>query len=134
MSQVLREIPAFKFSAQTGFLALSNNLPILGDEMKKIANSIDNVTQKRKGWGAAFLEMGKNILSFGGAMTILIGLLPMIIPYIQELISGSKELTDEQKKLNEQLKDNEKSVYSNANAYKVFKGEITESQAKFLDL
>ena len=36
INQITRELPAFTFSAQTGFLALSNNIPILTDEIGKL--------------------------------------------------------------------------------------------------
>src|SRR5690606_37899941 len=36
INQITREMPAFAVSAQTGFLAISNNLPILADEIKRI--------------------------------------------------------------------------------------------------
>jgi hypothetical protein len=41
INQISRELPAFTFSAQTGFLAISNNLPILVDEINrlKVANA-----------------------------------------------------------------------------------------------
>lgn len=36
LNQVLREAPAFAYSLQTGFMAISNNLPMLVDEFKKL--------------------------------------------------------------------------------------------------
>jgi hypothetical protein len=37
INQITRELPAFTYSAQTGFLAISNNLPILFDEISKVS-------------------------------------------------------------------------------------------------
>jgi len=36
INQITRELPAFTFSAQTGILALSNNIPILTDEIGRL--------------------------------------------------------------------------------------------------
>ena len=103
MSQVLREIPAFTFSAQTGFLALSNNLPILGDEMKKIANRIDEVTGKKVGWTTAFVEMAKTAVSFGGIMTVIIGLLPTLVGWLTRKKQADNEAAESQKEHNETM-------------------------------
>lgn len=37
INQITRELPAFTVSAQTGFLAISNNLPTLFDEIEKVS-------------------------------------------------------------------------------------------------
>lgn len=94
MSQVLREIPAFTFSAQTGILALSNNIPILVDEMKRIATSIDSVTGKKAGWKGALKEMGANLFSLGGVMTIALGLFTIFSKQIFDFIGGEKKATE----------------------------------------
>lgn len=36
INQITRELPAFTFNAQTGFLAISNNIPMLVDEINKL--------------------------------------------------------------------------------------------------
>ena len=112
MSQVLREIPAFTFSAQTGILALSNNIPILVDEMKRISLAIDDVTKKKKGWAGAFKEMGMNLFSLGGIMTIALGLFTIFSDEIFKFIKGTekaaeatKELKTEQEALNDAVRN-----------------------------
>lgn len=49
MAQIMREMPAFTNSAQTGFMAISNNLPILAD-------AISHVRQQNAQLKAEFLE------------------------------------------------------------------------------
>lgn len=129
MSQVLREIPAFTFSAQTGILALSNNIPILVDEMKRLSTSIDVATGKSKGWKGAFLEMGKNLLSFGSIMTIGLGLFTIFSDKIFAAIAGEEKLSDKQKQLNDDLKEGEQIQYRVNNAWKVYNGELTTAEA-----
>jgi len=48
LSQVFREIPAFTYSAQTGILGLSNNLPILVDQFKQVAKESGGAMQALK--------------------------------------------------------------------------------------
>lgn len=134
MSQVLREIPAFAFSAQTGILALSNNIPILVDEMKRISTSIDAVTGKKTGWAGAFKQMGANLLSFGSIMTVALGLFTIFSDKIFEAIIGTDKLTEAQKKL---IEEQERAIIQNQeniNSWKVFNGELTISQAAMADL
>lgn len=38
VAQLAREVPAFTYSAQTGFMAISNNLPIFFDALKQVSN------------------------------------------------------------------------------------------------
>lgn len=56
VNQITRELPAFTFSAQTGFLAISNNLPILFDEISKINVSLLEI---RDAAAAANVELVK---------------------------------------------------------------------------
>lgn len=48
INQITREITVFTFSAQTGFLALSNNIPILTDEIGRLIQKIKNLRQVDK--------------------------------------------------------------------------------------
>mgnify|MGYP001462631525 CR=1 FL=1 len=49
INQISRELPAFTYSAQTGFMAISNNIPILVDEINrlKVANAALNAEGKK---------------------------------------------------------------------------------------
>jgi len=134
MSQVLREIPAFTYSAQTGILALSNNIPILVDEMRNIAEAMDGVTGKKAGWGAAFMQMGKNLFSLGGVMTIALGLFTIFSDKIIELFTNVVKLTDAQKKQREEQEKSDTLMYETINSWKVYNGEITKTEASLRNL
>jgi len=45
INQISRELPAFTFSAQTGFLAISNNLPIFFDEVQRTSAALDEASK-----------------------------------------------------------------------------------------
>jgi hypothetical protein len=114
LSQSLRELPAFAFSAQTGILALSNNLPMLIDEFNKMKLKVDETSGKVLGARGAFLEFGKSIFTFTNIFTIALGLFTVfykeIVQFTSEIIRGSKGLdafAESNKILNESLKASE---------------------------
>lgn len=47
ITQLTREAPAFAVSLQTGFLAISNNIPILADQIQRIRN--ENAALRQEG-------------------------------------------------------------------------------------
>ena len=51
-SQVLREMPNFAQNARIGFMSLSNNLPMLADDFRRLANSVDDTGKKVGNIGA----------------------------------------------------------------------------------
>lgn len=62
-SQLLREAPAFTYSFQTGLLALSNNIPILLDQLKQARASGTTTT-------GIFKALGSSLFSLTGIITI----------------------------------------------------------------
>src|SRR5690606_7968589 len=48
INQMTRELPAFTYSVQTGFMALSNNIPIFVDELNKAAAANKALTAEGK--------------------------------------------------------------------------------------
>ena len=68
MSQVLREMPSFAYGAATGFMALSNNIPILVDEINKLKTS----NEALKASGGTAIPIWKTLMS---AITSPVGLI-----------------------------------------------------------
>lgn len=96
INQLTRELPAFANSMQTGFMAISNNLPMFFDEIQrinkqnKILISEGKKTQSvLKQVGRAFLTL-QSILSFG--VVILTAYGAEIISLIVELFKTEKQL------------------------------------------
>ena len=67
LSQVLREMPAFTYSAQTGILGLSNNLPELIEQFMDVRAETGSTT-------SAFKLFAGSLMSFPNILTIAIGL------------------------------------------------------------
>lgn len=101
LTQVFREIPAFTYSAQTGILGLSNNLPILADNFSSVAKATNEVTGKVNGTTGALKIFASSIFSFGNVFAIAIGLFTIFSKEIFEFIKGTENATnalDEYKK------------------------------------
>jgi hypothetical protein len=84
LSQSLRELPAFAFSAQTGILALSNNLPMLVDSFNEVKKSTGSA-------GSALAVFGRSIFTFTNLFTIALGLFTVFYKEIMQFVSGTKE-------------------------------------------
>lgn len=88
LNQVLRETPSFVNSVQTGFLSISNNLPILSDEFKKLVAATGSST---KALGIMF----RSLFTFQTALVIGITLLTAfgkeIGNFFSKLFAGSRE-------------------------------------------
>jgi len=94
LSQSLRELPAFAFSAQTGILALSNNLPMLIDAFNEVKKSTGSA-------GSALAVFARSIFTFTNLFTIAVGLFTVFYKEIMDFVSGGKqaiETTEEFKK------------------------------------
>ena len=72
INQVTREFPAFAFSAQTGFLAVSNNIPILIDSINalKVANA--QLAAEGKATIPVFTQIISSLFSWQTALSLLI--------------------------------------------------------------
>jgi hypothetical protein len=104
INQLTRELPAFTFSAQTGILALSNNIPILTDEIGRLVKTNKSLVAEGKPVTSVFSQIVKGVLSLQTAMGVGILLLTVygkeIGIWAKSLFGASealKELTQAQK-------------------------------------
>lgn len=110
ISQLSREMPAFANSAQTGFMAISNNIPAFQDA----------IMQLRAGgmsWGGVIKEIGKSMFGLTGMISLATTLLVVLGPKIWDWIKGTdaaeaatNRLTGALKAQNEQLAENLKAI------------------------
>lgn len=96
INQLSRELPAFTYSAQTGFLALSNNIPMLSDQITNLRKqNLDLVASGQKAipiWkslASAFLSLN-TVISVGITLVTLYG--KEIGNFITSLFSANKEI------------------------------------------
>lgn len=110
IAQITRELPAFTLSAQTGFLAISNNLPILADEITRLKVNNEELVASGGKAKSVFGQVAKSFLSWNTVLSVGVTLLTIYGAQIFRFLSGlvkSKSAID----------DNEKSVEALNKAY-----------------
>lgn len=98
INQITRELPAFTFSAQTGFMALSNNIPILADEIVNLKNKNKELIAQGKPVESTFKTILRATLSWQTALSLGVTLLTVyggeIYNLVKELYSAKNALED----------------------------------------
>ena len=112
VNQLTREMPAFGNSMQTGFMAISNNLPIFFDEISKIKTANKELIAQGQPVKSVFSQLGASIFSVGTALSVGVTLLTVygakIIKWISSLSTANIELERQAKikaRLNKESKD-----------------------------
>jgi len=91
INQLSREAPAFANSVQTGFMALSNNLPILFDEISKVRQANADLIAQGKPIQSTFSQIAGAILSWQTLLSVGVTVLTLYGAKIWDSISGAKE-------------------------------------------
>jgi len=96
INQITRELPAFALSAQTGFLAISNNIPILADEIGRLKNKNIELTASGQKAVPVWSQVAKGLLSWGTALSAGVVLLTVygrdVVAWIGKLFQGKEAL------------------------------------------
>lgn len=94
INQITRELPAFTFSAQTGFLALSNNIPILTDEIGKLQRANKELIAQGQPVKSVFSQILGAVFSLQTVMGVGILLFTLygkeISDFVSTLFTGAK--------------------------------------------
>jgi hypothetical protein len=146
-AQLLREAPAFTYSIQTGILALSNNIPILVDQIRAAQAAGQTATQ-------IFRTLGSAIFGVTGLITLAVSVFTIFgdkifssSKSVESLAKESDNLTESLVKqidaLNKYNKDLSNSVDNGTDAIKrnidivkakgVVDGEVFEQNRKIFD-
>ena len=116
VQQIVRELPAATIGLNTFFLAISNNLPILTDEIKRARDMNEQLKASGQSTVPVWKQLVSSIFSWQTAMMVAITVMSMygkeIMNWIGNLIKGENELkkiqeefTEFVKKLNEEWID-----------------------------
>jgi hypothetical protein len=84
INQLTREMPAFANSVQTGFMALSNNLPIFFDEIKRARQAIKDLRAEGQQAPSLFSQLTSAVFSWGTALSVGVTLLTV---YGKEIVT-----------------------------------------------
>lgn len=110
MAQVTREFPAFAYGAQIGFAALSNNIPILADEINKLIATNKELAAQGKSTKSVFKTLAASIFGFQTLLSIGVTLLTL---YGEEMVDAARKIVDfrtEEEKAKEALEEMNKGL------------------------
>lgn len=88
IAQISRELPAFTFSAQTGFLAISNNIPILADEIGRLQKQNAALTASGQKAVPVWKQVLGGFISWQTLIPVLLTLLTVYGKEIGEFVKG----------------------------------------------
>ncbi len=114
INQITRELPAFAISAQTGFMAISNNIPMLADEIERLSAKNKELAASGQKTVPVWKTVVKNLFSWQSAMSLGIVLITVfgkeIGKWIANLIRGNRtldEFKESRKALSEAFRSND---------------------------
>ena len=123
MQQVIREMPAFAVSVNTGILALSNNLPMLIDEIKLAKDRLAELKAKGKEGTPVWKQLTKSLLGWQTALVVGITLLSSYGNEIADWVKGLFKAKENVDILKESLKAYNDTVLEGR---KDVQGQLTE--------
>jgi hypothetical protein len=94
ITQVSRELPAFAFGINTGIAALSNNLPILFDELSKARKEIEALQAAGKEAPTLFQRISKAIFNWQTVLVLAVTALTIFGREIQEFVKNLSNADD----------------------------------------
>jgi len=140
VNQLTREAPAFANSLNTGFMALSNNIPILFDELTKLRQANVELAKSGQPTKSIFGQLTGALFSWGTALSLGVTLLTLYGGTLIDSITGSKKkkeaLEAEKKALEEKTKAEQdaRDAIANVQAIEVSRSKILFETAKNLTL
>jgi len=110
INQITRELPAFANSVQTGFMAISNNIPAFFDAISGIKKANADLRAEGKPTQSVLSQLGAAFFSWGTALSVGVTLLTVygaqFVKFIGDLWNGEKALVA----VNEALTENNKKL------------------------
>ena len=103
LQQVVREIPAFTYSATTGLMAVSNNLPILADNIAAARRENAALVASGEKASPVWKQLVSSLFSWQtalvGGITVLTMFGPQIVEHTKRLLSMSDSYDETRKKM-----------------------------------
>ena len=110
ISQVVRELPAVAVSLNTFFLGISNNIPMVVDEIKRLRRQNELLAAEGKEQISVTRSIVRSLFSFNTALVVLLTVFSMygkeIITWIDKTLAGrdaAKSFGDALEDLNDEL-------------------------------
>jgi len=108
INQLTREMPAFANSVQTGFMAISNNLPIFFDAITQTKNELAALKAQGQQVPSLFKSITNSFLTWGTAMSVGVTLLTVFGDEIVDAIFNTKAKAKADEKAKEAIEKKNK--------------------------
>lgn len=108
VQQVARELPSLAVNFNTFFLAISNNLPMLADQIKIARDEYKALKQTGKEAVPVWKQIGKSLFSW---QMILVGVVTALSLYGKEIIDWVKNIGKSREELEKEAKQMERNKY-----------------------
>jgi len=112
INQLTREMPAFANSVQTGFMAISNNLPIFFDAIQQAQAEIKALRLAGEATPSLFQKLTSSVLSWGTALSVGVTLLTVFGDNIVDAIFNTKAKAKADEEAKSALEKKNQSRYS----------------------
>ena len=130
VQQIVRELPSAAMGLNTFFLAISNNIPILVDEINRARKANEMLKQSGQTSVPVWKQVASSLFSWQTALMMGISLLSMygkdIVGWVKSLFSANDAQEEVNKKLQEELELRQKaaqSINSQMVAYRTLKAQ-----------
>lgn len=129
LSQVVRELPSFTNSVQTGLMGISNNLPILIDNFKKTKEETGSTTK-------ALGVFGKSLFSFTNIFTLLFTAFMLVSDKVVAAVKDAFQsmtfsVKDATKSLNEEVQKSFQNVSEQSVKLDILRDRATKAGLSF---
>jgi hypothetical protein len=122
--QLTREAPAFANSMQTGFMAISNNLPMFFDEIGKLKKANVDLAASGQPVQSVFGQIAKSVFSFQTLLSVGVTLLTLygsqLVDFFSKMFNVNKEQEvqiNQQKIINKDRKESAKFIADESSAF-----------------
>lgn len=133
VAQVVREIPNAAMGMRTFFIAISNNLPILADQIMQVRKENEALRAQGKPTVSAIKQVGRALMSWNTILTVVLTVLNLfgdeIIKWVGSLFKGEAAVISFRKalrNLNKELKNTNDSYGSNVANFKELSSQYAQ--------
>lgn len=119
MQQVIREAPSLAVSLNTFFLAISNNLPILADEISRAIKELELLKAEGKAGIPVWRQVVKSLISWQTALVAAVSLLAIYGKDIANWITGLFGADQAQGKLTKSLQEFNVEIIQESNSMQI---------------
>lgn len=137
VNQLTREMPAFANSMQTGFMAISNNLPIFFDEISKANKELKALKAQGEQVPSLFKSIASSIFTFGTLLSVGVTLLTVygkeMVQFVIDMAKGDEAFKlsgERQSEYYSKLKEYHDETFESTLRLKVLNGEMSEKSAE----